>query len=144
MSFKEETKNSILIEKTAEYVAKLGENFIDILKNKYSNEPTYKFLYPTSSDYNKFMDRIEYYKKLNKIQPAKTSKFSIFSSRINILIAKDENLVKTPEKSENSAENIRPRRKFQDEDIPVGIMSTLIKMSQENLTNLNKGEAVIL
>ena len=64
--------SKILIEKTAEYVAKIGNSFINTLKEKYKNESKYNFLFPSDPDHNKFLARIEYYRSLSapKVLPS--------------------------------------------------------------------------
>ncbi len=56
------TDPRVLIEKTAEYTAKIGSTFIETLKQRYPHEPGYSFLYDGDPNHARFLERIEYFK----------------------------------------------------------------------------------
>ncbi len=60
------SETRVLIEKTAEYTAKIGDSFLETLKSRYSKEATHKFLFPESPEHAEFLERVKYYKQLQK------------------------------------------------------------------------------
>ena len=97
------------INKAAEFVAKSGNNFIETLKQKYKDDPDYDFLYPVSADHQMFLSKVDSYKSLRQAS----------SQQAPEPTKKEQYQVKTMFG--------HPRKKFQDEDISVGVMASLLK-----------------
>ncbi len=140
-------KESAIIEKTAEFAAKIGDTFIDTLRQKFKHEPLYKFLFPESPDYQKFLDRIAHYK--HALPPGKI--FSYFRGpKASIRIEKTQELhpekdLRSPGKNqskkaepepEKASPAGRPKRRFRDEDISVGVMATML-LKQQNTESVS-------